>query len=180
MNRASKTFSFNDDNFKKAQAIIAHYPDGRQKSAVIALLDIAQRQIGGWLSQAAIEYVAIFLSMPAIRVHEIATFYTMFNLKPVGKYHIQICSTTPCWLRGSDQIIKGFEEALSIELGQVTKNGMFSLAEVECLGACTCAPVVQINDDYNENLTPQMVKKIINDLKAADKKQTQNKTNELP
>ena len=159
-------FSFNKDNLQKAQEIISHYPDGKQRSAVLPLLNLAQRQIGGWLPQIAIEYVAKFLDLPFIRVYEVATFYTMFNLKPVGKYHIQICGTTPCWLRGSDEITKVCHNELGIGLKEVTPDKQFSLVEVECLGACVNAPVVQINDDYFEDLTPELMTELLNKLKA--------------
>ena len=133
-------------------------------SAVLPLLDLAQRQCGGWLPHPAIEAVAVMLKMPVIRVHEIASFYTMFNLKPVGKHHVQICRTMPCWLRGSEDIKTACEAHLGIPTGQVTPNGKFSLGEVECLGACINAPVVQINDDYYENLTPESVKSLLTGL----------------
>lgn len=155
-------FSFNAENLTRAQNIIAKYPVEGKRSAILPLLDLAQRQMNGWLSVTCIEYVANFLDMPFIRAYEVATFYTMFNLKPVGKYHIQVCSTTPCWLRGSDQIMKSCEERLGIRCGSITDDQQFSLVETECLGACVNAPVVQINDDYFENLTEEKMVEIIN------------------
>lgn len=159
-------FSFSKDNLKRADEIIAHYPQGKQASAVIALLDIAQRQAGGWLPVHVIEYVADYLSMPYIRVYEVASFYTMFNLKPVGKFHIQICGTTPCHLRGAREIINACKKHLNTKLGGASKDNNFTLTEVECLGACVNAPIVQINDDYYEDLTPETTLALLDDLKA--------------
>lgn len=164
MNNEPTSFNFNNENLAKAQAIIKQYPEGKQKSAILPLLDLAQRQMHGWLPKAAIEYVAQFLNLPFIRAYEVATFYTMFNLKPVGKHHIQICTTTPCWLRGSDQIVTACQKKLGIALGQTTDDKKFSLTEVECLGACVNAPVVQINDDYYEDLTEEKMIELIDRL----------------
>ncbi len=164
MNSNIINFKFTADNLVKAQKIIKNYPENRQRSAVLALLDLAQRQIG-YLSRPAIEYVAQFLDMPFIRAYEIATFYTMFNLQPVGKYHIQVCGTTPCWLRGSDQIMKTCEEKLAIKCGDLSSDKEFSLTEVECLGACVNAPIVQINDEYFEDLTPEIMAQLIEKMK---------------
>jgi len=161
-----KTFTFSAENLVRAKAIIAKYPAGRQASAVIPLLDIAQRQSGNWLPCAAMDYVADMLEMPRIKVYEVATFYTMFNKEPVGKNFIQVCTTTPCWLRGSADIMKKCHEKLGIGAGEATTDGKFSLMEVECLGACVNAPMVQINDDYYEDLTPEIMGKIIDDLAA--------------
>lgn len=164
-----QSFEFTTQNLEKAKKIIAKYPSGKQASAVIALLDLAQRQCGGWLPRVAMDYVAATLQMPKIRVYEVATFYTMFNLKPVGKYFIQVCTTTPCWLRGSDDIMNTCKTELGIEKGQTTSDNMFTLTEVECLGACVNAPMVQINDDYYEDLTPENFTKLLNDLKENKK-----------
>ena len=158
-------FAFDPDNRALADRIVARYPDGRQASAVLPLLDLAQRQNGGWLPQAAIEFVAGYLAMPNIRVHEVATFYSMFNLRPVGKYFVQICRTTPCWLRGSDEIVAACERFAGCRLGETSADGAFTLVEVECLGACCNAPMVQINDDYYEDLTPQTTEDLLNSLK---------------
>ena len=159
-------FTFTPDNLTRAKAIIAKYPAGRQASAVIPLLDIAQRQSGNWLPRAAMDYVADMLEMPRIKVYEVATFYTMFNLQPVGEHFIQVCTTTPCWLRGSDGIVKACHAKLGIGPGETTTDGKFTVAEVECLGACVNAPMVQINDDFYEDLTPEITGKIIDDLKS--------------
>lgn len=159
-------FQFTAENQARAEQIIAHYPEGRQASAVIALLDLAQRQNGNWLSGEAVEYVANQLEMAPIRVHEVASFYTMFNLEPVGRHFIQVCRTTPCWLRGSDDLTKTCLGKLGTKLGQTTEDGQFTVVEVECLGACCNAPMVQINDLYYEDLTPERMAQIIDDLAA--------------
>lgn len=157
-------FVFTPENQKAAEEALKKYPPGRQASAILPLFDLAQRQCGGWLPHAAIEAVAAQLNMPVIRAYEVATFYTMFKLKPVGKHHIQLCRTMPCWLRGSAGIQSICESQLGIKPGEVTLDGKFSLEEVECLGACIHAPVVQINDDYIENLTPESMKLILQNL----------------
>lgn len=159
-------FSFTPETNARARAIIARYPEGRQASATIALLDLAQRQNGGWLSREAIEYVADYLDIAPIRVHEVATFYSMFNLKPVGKYFIQVCRTTPCWLCGSDDLTRLCRDKLGIGKGETTEDGLFTLVEVECLGACANAPMVQINDDYYEDLNAERLSEILDALKA--------------
>lgn len=159
-------FEFNKENQAKADAIIAKYPEGRQRSALLPLLDLAQRQNGNWLSREALDYVASYLDLAPIRVYEVATFYTMFNLNPVGKNFIQVCRTTPCWLRGADKLTQTCKDKLGIGLGETTADGKFSLVEVECLGACVNAPMVQINDDYYEDLSPEIMEKMIDDLAA--------------
>ena len=159
-------FVFTAENQTRAKQIIARYPEGRQASAVIALLDLAQRQNGNWLSGEAIEYVANELEMAPIRVHEVASFYTMFNLEPVGRHFIQVCRTTPCWLRGSDDLTGTCLGKLGTKLGETTEDGAFTVVEVECLGACANAPMVQINDLYYEDLTPERMAQIIDDLRA--------------
>lgn len=167
--KAQAGFSFDKTNLVAAKKIIAKYPQGRQASALLPLLDLAQRQNDNWITREAMDYLADLLDLAPIRVYEVATFYTMFNLKPVGKNFIQICRTTPCWLRGSDKLRKACEKVLGIGLGETTKDGLFSLVEVECLGACVNAPMVQINDDYYEDLTPELMEKMISDLKAGKK-----------
>ena len=165
----TKAFAFTVENIEKAKKIIAKYPANRQASAVIPLLDIAQRQNDNWLSTEAMDYVAKMLDMPSVRVYEVATFYTMFNLKPVGKNLVQICTTTPCWLRGSEDIVESCQKKLGIGMDETTKDGKFTLCEVECIGACVNAPVVQINDDTYEDLTPEAMEKILDTLKAGKK-----------
>ena len=157
------SFSFTDENFSLSERIIKKYPEGYQASAVIPLLDLAQRQ-EGWVSKPAIEFIADLLQMPVIRVLEVATFYTMFNLQPTGKKHIQVCTNLPCLLRGCDEIVKCCKDKLGINFGETTNDKMFSLSEVECAGACVNAPVVAINDDYYEDLTYDLMSKIIDKL----------------
>jgi NADH-quinone oxidoreductase subunit E len=158
------SFEFSPQNLEKIGEIIAKYPQGKQASAVLPLLDLAQRQNGGWLSRSAIESVGKILAMAPIRVYEVASFYTMFNLNPVGKYLIQVCGTTPCWLRGAGDIMEFCKKRLNLEVGQTTKDLQFTLMEVECLGACVNAPVIQINDDYVEDLSVHSLEAIITDL----------------
>ncbi len=158
------TFKFTPKNEQLAQSIIAKYPQGKQASALIALLDIAQRQSGNWLPVPVIEYVAHYLDLPMIRAMEVATFYTMFNLSPVGQYHVQVCGTTPCMLCGAEAIRSSCESFLGIKCGETTDDKKFTLTEVECLGACVNAPMVQINDDFYEDLTPASVTSILQAL----------------
>jgi NADH-quinone oxidoreductase subunit E len=159
-----ESFEFTSENLKLAKEHIAKYPEGRQASAVLPLLELAQRQNNNWIPLAALDYIAKMLEMPAIHVFEVVTFYTMFNLAPVGKYHIQLCGTTPCWLRGADSIKEACKTKLGIDLGETSKDGMFSLCEVECLGACANAPMIQINDDFYEDLNSDSMIRILDDL----------------
>ena len=168
------SFSFKDEN--AVDEIISRYPNGRQQSAMMPLLDLAQRQVGaegakstppygGWIPRAAMDEIARIIGVAPMKVYEVATFYSMYNLAPVGKYLIQVCTTTPCWLCGSSKIVEACEKSLGIHMGDSTSDGMFSTMEVECLGACANAPMVQINDDYYEDLTPDSMASIINSLK---------------
>jgi len=159
-----KTFSFTPENLAWAEKVIAKYPKGRQQSAVIPLLDQAQRQAGGWLPRAAMAMIAEMLGMQMIRVYEVATFYTMFNLEPVGRHLVQVCTTTPCWLRGSDEVLSACKSHLGIDVDQTTPDGMFSLMEAECLGACVNAPMMQINDDFFEDLDAASTVKVLDAL----------------
>jgi NADH-quinone oxidoreductase subunit E len=159
------SFAFTSQNLEWAKAQIAKYPIGRQQSAVIPILWRAQEQSGGWLPQKAIEAVADMLGMAKIRVLEVATFYTMFNLSPVGRFHVQFCGTTPCMLRGADHLKKVLHSMIGHE-NEVRADGIFSWTEVECLGACVNAPMVQINADYYEDLTPESLTRILDDLAA--------------
>ena len=161
-----ESFEFAPEYLEKAKYHIAKYPPGRQASAVLPLLDLAQRQSGGWLPQKAMEKVAEMLEMAPIRVYEVATFYTMFNLRPVGKYFLQACTTTPCWLRGSDAVVEACRRKLGIGIGQSTDDGLFTLVEVECLGACVNAPILQVNDDFYEDLDGPLTEKLLGSLKA--------------
>jgi len=163
------SFAFTPENLERAKQAIAKYPPGRPASAVLTLLDLAQRQHGGWLPRAAMDHVAGILEMAPIRVYEVATFYTMFNLKPVGRYHLQVCRTTPCWLRGADELTETCKRKLGIGLKGRTADGKFSLIEVECLGACVNAPVVQINDDFYEDLDPKKLEAILDALARGEK-----------
>jgi len=164
-----KGFAWTDANAAKAREIVARYPEGRQVSAVIPLLDLAQRQVGaetetqGWLPIPVMEYVAKELGTSYIRVLEVATFYTMFNLAPVGRFHVQVCGTTPCMLRGSDDVLEACY-ARGLKKGHTTADGLFTLTEVECLGACANAPMVQINDDNYEDLTKASMGAILDAL----------------
>jgi NADH-quinone oxidoreductase subunit E len=159
------SFAFTPENLEWAKARIAKYPPGRQQSAVIPILWRAQEQCGGWLPQKAIEATAELLGMAKIRVLEVATFYTMFNLSPVGRFHVQFCGTTPCMLRGADALKKVLHQMIGHE-NEVTADGTFSWTEVECLGACVNAPMVQINADYYEDLTAESLTRVLNDLAA--------------
>ena len=163
------SFAFTAENLARAKQIMAKYPPGRQPSAVLALLDLAQRQHGGWLPRAAMDHVAGILEMAPIRVYEVATFYTMFNLKPVGQYHLQVCRTTPCWLRGAAELTETCKRKLGIGLKGRTSDGKFSLIEVECLGACVNAPVVQINDDFYEDLDVKKLEALLDALARGEK-----------
>lgn len=163
-----KEFAFTPENMAKAQAIIAKYPAGKQQSAIMGLLHIAQEQ-QGWLPTVAIAYCADLLEMPQIRAFEVASFYTMYQRRPVGQYHLQVCTTTPCWLRGSADVVKVIQDKLGIGLGEVTADGKFSLCEVECLGACVNAPVVQINNDFYEDLSAESMTDILDKLAKGEK-----------
>ena len=168
------TFSFRDE--KAVADILARYPKGKERSATMPLLDLAQRQVaedglkaspphGGWIPRAAMDEIARIVGQPPIRVYEVASFYSMYNLAPVGKFLVQACTTTPCWLRGSDAIVHACEKHLGVHMGETTKDGHFTLVEVECLGACVNAPMVQINDDYYEDLTPERMVVVLEALK---------------
>lgn len=170
-------FAFTTESEAVAKREIAKYPAGRQRSAVMALLDIAQRQVGvqtdtqGWLPVPVIEYVAAYLDMPYMRAFEVATFYTMYNLAPVGKYHVQLCGTTPCLLRGSDDVMAACKNKGLIK-GGTTPDGLFTLTEVECLGSCATAPMVQINDDNYEDLDYDRMTAILDALAGGEQPKT--------
>ncbi|TZG26161.1 complex I 24 kDa subunit family protein [Sphingomonas montanisoli] len=165
------SFAWSAENEPQVKKIIARYPPGRQQSAVMPLLDLAQRQVGaetntqGWLPVPVMEYIGAQLGMAYIRVYEVATFYTMYNLAPVGRYHVQVCGTTPCMLRGSDDVLDACYKK-GMKKGATTADGLFTLTEVECLGACANAPMVQINDDNYEDLTFDTTTAILDDLAA--------------
>jgi len=164
-----ESFAFSDENLAKARDIIARYPPGRQASAVLGLLDLAQRQHDNWLPRAAMDAVADMLEMARIRVYEIATFYTMFNLKPVGRHLLQVCTTTPCWLRGSDEVVAACERKLGIKMRETTPDGLFTMTEVECLGGCVNAPIIQVNDDFYEDLDARSTEALLDALARGEK-----------
>ncbi|WP_338465859.1 NADH-quinone oxidoreductase subunit NuoE [Novosphingobium sp. ZN18A2] len=162
-------FAWTKENAAKAKEVVARYPEGRQRSAVMPLLDLAQRQVGaetntqGWLPLPVMEYVATYLDMPVIRVLEVATFYTMYNIQPVGRFHVQVCGTTPCMLRGSEGIMDACYKR-GMKKGHTTGDGLWTLTEVECMGNCASAPMVQINDDNYEDLTPERLDAVLDAL----------------
>jgi len=157
---------FSDEQLNKVQEIVARYPDGKQKSALIPVLHLAQDTFGGWLSAEAMDYVASLLKLEPIEVYEVATFYSMYNLKPVGRYVFEVCQTGPCMVKGSDDIIDYIKSTLGIGVGETTTDGLFTLKTVECLGACGYAPMMQLGKHYREHLTKQKVDDIIAELRA--------------
>ncbi|MBT3991354.1 MAG: NADH-quinone oxidoreductase subunit NuoE [Rhodospirillaceae bacterium] len=166
------SFEFKAEALEMAKVHIAKYPEGRQASAVMPLLDLAQRQNDGWLPTAAMDYVADFLDMPRIEAYEVATFYTMYNLEPVGKHHVQVCTNLPCWLRGSDKIVEAAIRGTGTEMGSMSDDGLFTLSEMECLGACVNAPMMQINDDYYEDLDETSTESILTELRHGKEPKT--------
>jgi NADH-quinone oxidoreductase subunit E len=170
-------WTFSEANVARAKEIVARYPEGRQRSAVMGLLDLAQRQVGaetntqGWLPIPVMEYVADFLDMPIIRVVEVATFYTMYNLVPVGRFHVQVCGTTPCMLRGSDDLISACAKR-GMPTGGVSADGLWTFTEVECMGNCASAPMVQINDDNYEDLTAERLDAVLDALARGETPKT--------
>ena len=160
------SFKFSKENEAEIRRVIAKYPKGRQASAVMPLLDLAQRQHHNWIPMKAIELIASKLDMAEIRVLEVATFYTMFNLKPVGQFFLQACTTTPCWLRGSNEMMRAIKDRYNISSGETSTCGRFSLLEVECLGACVNAPILQVNDDFYEDLDYQTTSDLLESLEA--------------
>ena len=164
-----ETFEFNEKSLVFAKKTISNYPEEKQQSAVMALLYIAQRQNNNWIPLSAMKYIAKYLDMPYIKVYEVATFYTMYNLAPVGEYFFQVCTTTPCMLRGAYKLIDVCKNKISKNENEISKDGKISWVEVECLGACVNSPMMQINDDYFEDLDEQKLEKIIENIKQ-DKK----------
>ena len=164
-----KDFTFDNTNLGKAKEIVKMYPKNYKESSIMPLLSIAQNQNNGWLPKKAIEYVSSFLDVPEIKVLEIATFYSMYNLSPVGKNHIEVCTTSPCMLRGSDEILLKLKKLIGVNIGEVSKDCVFSLNKVECLGACVNAPIVKINQNYYEDLNLQSVEELINKLRVNKK-----------
>ena len=164
-----KFFEFNPENLKIAKKIIKNYPEGKQQSALMTLLYIAQKQNKNWIPLVAMKYIAKFLNIPYMKVYEVASFYTMYNFAPVGKYFIQICTTTPCMIRGAYELVDVCKEKISINENDLSKDKSCSWTEVECLGACVNAPIIQINDDYFEDLTKKKTEKIINQILNGEK-----------
>ena len=162
-------FEFNSSSLEAAKNIISKYPEGKQQSAVMALLYIAQKQNNNWIPLAAMKYIGKLLEMPYIKVYEVATFYTMYNLSPVGNYFFQICTTTPCMIRGAYDIVKTCKEKISNKENELSKDKTCSWIEVECLGACINAPMMQINDDYYEDLNKEKTEKIIDQIQNGEK-----------
>jgi NADH-quinone oxidoreductase subunit E len=162
---------FSEDTYDLALRLIKRYPEGKQKSALIPILHLAQAEFGGWLSAEVMDYVASILNIKPIEVYEVASFYSMFNLKPVGKCLIEVCRTAPCWLKGSEDITQYIEKKLNIKEGETTKDGMFTLKTVECLGSCGTAPMMQCGHKYYENLTTDSVDEIISTLKEQNQAQ---------
>ena len=159
-----ENFEFNEKSMEAANKIVSNYPDGRQQSAVMALLYIAQRQHDNWIPLKAMKYIAKFLDMPYIKVYEVATFYSMYNLSPVGKYFFQVCTTTPCMLRGAYDLVKVCKKKISEKENELSEDGKISWMEVECLGACVNAPMMQVNEDYYEDLNDKKLEEIIDTI----------------
>ena len=157
---------FSEDKLKEVDRIIGFYPEGKQKSALLPVLHLAQQEFGGWLSPETMDYVASLLKLEPIEVYEVATFYSMYNLKPVGKYMFEVCQTGPCMLNGSDQIIDYIKTKLNIGIGDTTRDGLFTLKTVECLGACGYAPMMQLGKHYREHLTPEKVDAIVEECRT--------------
>ncbi len=161
---------FSDETLALVNKIIKRYPEGKQKSALLPVLHLAQAEFEGWLSPETMDYVASLLSIKPIEVYEVATFYSMYNLVPVGKCLIEVCQTGPCWLRGSDEIIAHLESKLNIKVGETTSDGMFTLKTVECLGSCGTAPMLQCGSRYYENLTTEKVDELVDQFKSTNKR----------
>ena len=164
-----KEFKFNDKNLKEVEKIILNYPKGKQQSSVMALLYIAQRQNDNWIPLSAIKFIAKILNMPYIKVYEVATFYSMYNLSPVGEYFFQVCTTTPCMIRGAYKLVDVCKKKISENESEISKDGKSSWLEVECLGACVNAPMIQINEDYFEDLDSEKLEKIIDKISNNEK-----------
>ncbi len=160
---------FSDEAMKTVQKIIKRYPEGKHKSALLPILHIAQAEFGGWLSPETMDYVGSILNIKPIEVFEVASFYSMYNLKPVGKCQLEVCRTSSCWVRGAEDVVKYLEQKLEVKEGEVTKDGMFSIKTVECLGSCGTAPMLQCGASYHENLTFEKIDKLIDDYRAQNK-----------
>jgi NADH-quinone oxidoreductase subunit E len=174
MQNTKNTSEFSSETLELVEKIIKRYPEGRQKSAILPVLHIAQSENNGWLSSEVMDYVATLLDIQPIEVYEVATFYSMFNLKPVGNCVIEVCQTGPCWLKGSEEILEHFKTRLGIKPGETTTDGKFTLKTVECLAACGNAPVIQVGTEYHENLTPEKADQLLNQWTAENKCSHQN------
>lgn len=168
----NKELKFSDETLAVVQRIIKRYPEGKQKSALLPLLHLAQMEFDGWLSAPAMDYVASLLNIQPIEVYEVASFYSMFNLKPVGKCLIEVCRTGPCWLLGAEDLVRHIEKKLNIKDGETTPDGMFTLKTVECLAACGTAPVIQVGETYHENMTCEKTDAMLNEYRAAGERKT--------
>ncbi|MFI5149845.1 MAG: NADH-quinone oxidoreductase subunit NuoE [Bacteroidia bacterium] len=166
----AKNIKFSDESLAVVQKLMRRYPEGKHKSALIPVLHIAQAEFDGWLSPEVMEYVATILKIQAVEVFEVASFYSMFNLKPVGKCHLEICRTSSCWLNGSEDVVRHIEKKLGIKVGETTKDGMFTIKTVECLGSCGTAPMMQVGADYYENLTLEKVDTLLDKFKTEDRR----------
>lgn len=166
--KQQNSFKFNEAALQRVKELISHYPDGKQKSAVVPVLHIAQKENGGWLDTPVMDYVASILNITPIEVYEVATFYTQFNLKPVGKYVLEVCRTGPCCLVGAENIIDHLQNKLGIKDGETTPDGIFTLKTVECLGACGYGPVIQIGNHYHEHLNEQKIDELLGKLKSTN------------
>jgi NADH-quinone oxidoreductase subunit E len=174
-----KEIKFSDEALVLAQQLIKRYPEGKQKSALLPLLHLAQSEFDGWLSTAVMDYVASLLNIKPIEVYEVASFYTMYNLEPVGKCLIEVCRTGPCWLRGADDIVGHIEKKLGIKDGETTADGRFTLKTVECLGSCGTAPMLQCGAEFYEDLTTEKVDTLLEKLRAGDKRSSYLKENKI-
>jgi NADH-quinone oxidoreductase subunit E len=170
---------FSEEALNLVNQIIKRYPEGRQKSALLPVLHIAQAEFDGWLSVPVMDYVASLLDIKPIEVYEVATFYSMFNTVPVGKCLLEVCRTGPCWLRGADDIVEHLENKLNIKVGETTSDGMFTLKTVECLGSCGTAPMLQCGSEFFENLTTEKVDELMEKMGATNKRRTYTKSNQL-
>ena len=171
MTEQPETFAFDAENMELVKKHLAKYPEDRKASAVLPLLDIAQRQCGGWLPRAAMDHIADMLEMAPIRVYEVVSFYEMYHDTPRGQHELRVCTTTPCWLRGSSDIVTACEDELGCKVGQTSEDGVFSLGEFECLGACVNAPIIWIDDDYYEDVDPDSARKLIQAFRKGEKPQ---------
>lgn len=170
------SFEFTPESRERAERILAKYPPDRRRSGMLPLLDLAQRQHGGWLPRAAMDHVADYIGVPRVKAYEVATFYTMYNLKPVGTHFVQVCTSLPCQLRGADGIVDACKKKLGIGLGETTADGKFTLVEVECAGACVNAPMMAVGDEYYEDLTPESTEKLLEQFAAGARPQPGSQT----